>query len=337
MATDDFLKNTLILRHDDHQFEAGDRLDISGATGFSTITESEINGRRTVVGVLNENYVLIGIAVDLPISSPDSKTNGGGKTVQLDPVVDTTIGYMFHYVPQLKMSAWSRFKTPMNLKFNCGCGTLEGRAFLFTPDGFMMRYGSPDHHVHADWWGMYDYADWESGTTYYEGVRIYDDLDGLVYVCMKTTTDTAPDFPTAREHDPDAWEEYKGEPIEFAWELPWSDFGGRQATKALRFVHIDANGSARFKLSLFADNIYKDAASGQFKPARELMFVPNEVGAFGSGDQVYGAGRRTREQKLWQMPIHCKLLKPRITGSSTGPLSISALSFLYQKGSLVRG
>ena len=126
-----------------------------------------------------------------------------------------------------------------------------------------MRYGSPDHHVHGDWFGMYDFATWTSGQAYTVGQRVFDAIDGLVYKCLVDVTTTAADFPTARAMVPDSWEEYKGEPINFAWELPWSDFGIRQNTKSLRFVHLDANGSARFTLELFDDNIYRDAATGQ--------------------------------------------------------------------------
>lgn len=337
MAANEYTKNTLIMRYDDHQLEQGDLLEIWDATGFSTIEENEINGIRKVAAVLNKNYILVEIANDLPALSSDIDASGGGNNIKFKPINDGSIGYIYHYVPQLKLYAWSRFKTDKYLRFNCGCGTIEGRVFLFTPDGFMMRYGSPDYHVHADWFGMYDEATWLSGHTYLALQRVFDSTDGLVYQCLQDVTTTAASFKDARAEVPEAWQEYQGEPINWAWELPWSDFGGRQATKSLRFIHIDANGDARFKLSLFADNIYKDAATGQLMPSRELMFVPNEAGAYGSGSQVYGAGRRTAEQKLWQMPVKCKLLKPRVTGATTTPLSISAISFMYQKGSLMRG
>jgi len=335
MAQTEFTKRSLIMRHDDHQLELGDRIIVEGATSFGSIAAANINGTRTVIGVLNENYILIDIGIDLPITGADS--GGGGAAISVQPINDSTTGYTYHYVPQLKLFAWSRFKTPVGMKFNCGCGTVEGRAFLFTPDGYMMRYGSPDRHIHGDWHGMYDFATWTSGQAYTVGQRVYDNTDGLVYKCIADVTTTAANFHTARDASPDSWEEYKGDPINFEWELPWSDFGARQNTKSLRFCHIDANGEAPFTLSLFNDNIYKDAATGQFTSARALQFVPNESGAYGSGAQVYGAGRRTREQKLWQVPVKFKILKPRISGASTQPLSISGLSFLYQRGSQVRG
>ena len=339
MSANEFTKSSLIMRCNDHQLEQGDFVDILGATAIGAVDAANINGRRQVLGVLDEDYVIISIGETLPLATD---LGGGGADITIQPVDDGSTGYIYHYVPQLKLFAWSRFKTShptarQVLKFNCGCGTVEGRSFLFTPDGYMMRYGSPDHHIHADWFGMYDFATWVSGQTYNVNDRVYDNSDGLIYKCLAQVTTAAPSFVEARALAPDSWEEYQGEGINFAWELPWSDFGARQNTKALRFVHLDANGQARFTLDIFDDNIYKHAATGQLIPARSLQFVPNDVGAYGAGQQVYGAGRRTREQKLWQMPVKFKIIKTRVTGCSTQSLSISSMSFLYQRGSQVRG
>ena len=333
MAEHEDTKRAFIMRLDDHQFEPNDYLIISGATGFGNIAAADINGSRRVLSVLNNDYVMIEIGADIP----KLDVNGGGSNVTVQPINDQTIGYLYHYVPQLKLFAWSRFKTLKGMMFNCGCGTIEGRSFLFTPDGYMMRYGSPDHHVYADWLGMYDFAAWVSSHAYLAGDRIFDATDGLVYRCIDDTMSTQATFALARDESPDSWEEYKGEPVEFAWELPWADFGARQSTKALRFIHVDASGQAQFKLDVFADNIYKNEATGQLMPARSLVFVGADAGAYGAGTQVYGAGRRTREQRLWQTPVKFKIMKTRITGNTTGPLSITGISFLYHKGSVVRG
>jgi len=335
MSANEATKHALIMRHDDHQLEADDDVTISGATGFSGIPDTAINGLRRVISVLNENFVLLEIGATLP--PLDAAGSGGGNNVNVKAMNDASVGYIYHYVPQLKLFSWSRFKTPSGMRFNCGCGTVEGRAFVFTHDGYMMRYGSSDAQVYGDWYGMYDHVAWVSGQTYHAGERVLDTTEDLVYRCVEDITTTAADFATARSLHPDSWEEYKGEGVKFAWELPWSDFGARQNTKSLRFVHLDANGGARFTLELFDDNIYKDAATGMLAPARTLDFVPNEASAYGAGAQVYGAGRRTREQKLWQMPVKFKIIKTRITGSATEALSISGMSFLYQRGSQVRG
>lgn len=323
---------SMIMRHDAHQVEVGDIIRIEGATGFGAILASSINGDRTVLGVLDENYILISIGQALPVGND----GGGGNAVYIQPLNNETIGYIYHFVPALKMQAWSRFKTK-NIKFTCGCCTIQGRAFVFDEDGHMFRYGSADAPVYGDWYGMYDFLTWVSGQTYHAGERVFDNYDGLVYQCIADVTTTAANFHTARVLEPDSWQPYEGEGIDFAWELPWADFGSRQSSKALRFTHVDAVGKAPFTLDLFNDNIYRDSASGLLIPARSLQFVPNDVAAFGAGTQTYGGGRRTREQKLWQIPVHFKLLKSRISGSSTKPLALTALSFLYQRGTAVRG
>jgi hypothetical protein len=341
MAQHEDTKRTMIARIDAHMFETGDLLDIANSTAIGSVDAANINGRRQVISVLSKDYVLISIGEDLPLAPPGSSVSGGGTAIEVRPVNNGTIGYIYHYVPQLKLSAWSRFKTSKpdavnQLVFNCGCGTIEGRAFLFTPEGYVMRYGSADNQVYADWHGMYDFASWTPDKQYVVGNRVFDAAEGLVYKCIQDVKTMAPDFATARALEPDAWEEYKGEAIHSVWELPWADFGSRQATKALRFAHVDANGDAQFTLRIYADNIYKDAATGKLTPARELTFVPNEAGAYGAGAQVYGAGRRTREQKLWQVPVKFKLLKASVEAQTTGSLSISGLSFMYQRGSMVR-
>lgn len=343
MATSEITKSALIVRYDAHLLEKDDTVNISGATSFAEIPAAAINGIRTVIGVLNENYILMSIDATLPLAT-SVRTSGGGNVVDIHPVNDASIGYIYHYVPQLKLFAWSRFKTKPYVDyagatramiFTCGCGTLEGRSFLFTQDGFMVRYGSPDMPIYADWKGMYDKI-YQGATSYTINTRVYDPHDGVVYKCLQDTSVGA-DFQASREQNPEDWEEYKGEPVNFAWELPWSDFGQRQNTKAVRFMHADANGLAQFTTELYTDNIYKDTATGQLTPARAITFVANEAGAYGAGPQVYGAGRRTREQKLWQVPVKCKVLKIRTVGATTQPLSISAYSFMYQKGSMVRG
>ena len=295
------------------------------------LAAGDINGDRVVAGILSDDYILINISKDLPDGSNEG---GGGNAVKLQPLNNESIGYIYHFVPAMKMQSWSRFKL---MKVTCGCSTIQGRAFVFDVNGNMMRYGSPDQPVYGDWINYYDFLTWTQGQTYTVGQRVFDSSDGLVYKCIATAVSGAANFRAARLEDPDSWEQYSGEPVKFAWELPWADFGTRQLTKGLRFLHVDATGNAQFDVELFNDNLYRDVATGTLIPARKVTFVPNEAFAFGGGIQTYGAGRRTREQRLWSMPVKFKLLKIRTSGGTVAPLSFSAFSLLYQRGSAVRG
>lgn len=322
-------KTQLIMWFPNHNTEVGDFLSIIGAIDVGAVTAANINGTREVVGVIDENYIIINIGTT--IISGDGA--GGGTNIIAKRVNDETITYFYRYIPAIRVFAWSRFK---GMKFACGCGTVEGRVIMFDDDGYVFRYGSPDAPVHADWYGMYDFASWTSSQTYSKGSRVYDATDGAVYIAVVETSNDAATFAEARAENDD-WIVYEGQPIEFAHELPWADFGIRQNEKALRFFHADAVGQSQFTVDLFVDNQYIDQQTGLPQPARSMQFTPNDSPGFGAGNQPFGGGRRTREQSLWSIPVKFKLLKVRIRGASTRKLDITSLSFLYHKGLMIRG
>lgn len=320
----------LLMRISDHQFEVGDQVIIAGATGFSGISAGDINGTRTIVGVLDHDHVYVSVAATLP---EDVAGIGGGSSVTIQPINDESIGYIYHYQPAAKINAWSRFK---GMKFNAGCATLEGRAFLFSDD-MVFRYGSPDEPVYGDRFGEFDYSTWVSGTSYAVDDRVRDVADGRVYQVIAAHTSIAGSFQEARDDAPDNWEEYIGDSVEFSWELPWADFGARQLMKGLQRIHVDATGDQQFTVDAFIDNQYSNAESGVPVPARSITFVPNDAGNYGTEHQVYGGGRRTREQLVWTYPARFKLLKIRARGSALRKLRFNAYSFLYLPGGYVRG
>ena len=322
--------NTLMMFIRSHQFEVGDYIDIAGATAFGTLSAEQLNARHKVVGILSADIILVNFAGTAPSSNYQT---GGGSVVTCQPVNDETIGYLYHYVPSLKINSWSRIK---GVKLNAGCISAEGRAFFFT-DNKVLRYGSIDEPVHGDFYGDYD-VNWFVSTAYTVGQRVRDTISGQVFKCLiANTSPGAGTFAADRETRYQNWENYLGEPITWAWELPWADFGVRQDVKALKHIHFDTSGDAQFKVQGFVDYLYRQNTTGMLLPVREIQFTGGDSGGYGSGDQPFGGGRRTREQLLWQFPARFKLLKLRMTGSSTKAIRINAISFLYQRGGLTRG
>lgn len=322
--------NKLIMFCDNHRFEEGDVIEVSGATGFGQISAAQLNTTHTIVGIISEDIVVIDYEGDaITITQPES---GGGDAVQAKPLYDKTVSYWYHYVPSLKINSWSRFK---GKKFVAGCSTSTGTLFLFDKDR-MYRYGSISEPVYGDDFGEYD-ATWVNSTAYTQGTRVRDSGSFEVFCPTQDHVSSATGtFAAEREEFPTLWTPYLGEPVEMVWELPWADFGSRQDLKMLQHIHFDATGDGRFKVEAFVDNIYRNGALGELTPVRSIEFVAGDSAGYGAGDQPYGAGRRTREQFLWPLPVRFKLLKLRITASAVRPIRINAISFLYQQGGVVR-
>lgn len=94
-----------------------------------------------------------------------------------------------------------------------------------------------------------------------------------------------------------------------------------------------SNGTATFTLRVWVDNLYKDADGNiLYNPAISMDFVGNDAPGFGYDAGPYGGGRRSGDPRLMGFPIKFKKLKAGIVGSTTKPLEISLISFLYLKG-----
>jgi len=127
-----------------------------------------------------------------------------------------------------------------------------------------------------------------------------------------------------------------GEPINWAWELPWADFDRRWGSKTLKHLMPDAKGTAKFTIELFVDNLYRSRATQDRVPARTMTFVGADSGGYGVGPQPFGGGRKTRDQLLWAVPLKHKLLKVRFSGQTTEPLRLVGVSFTYLMGNIHR-
>jgi hypothetical protein len=321
--------NTIYMSVRAHSFEIGDRVTVSGATDVGPILAASLNGERRVVGIISEDVVLVEFGGLVPLN--DNRAGGGGNVV-IRPISDETIGYIYHYVPSLRINAWSRFR---GINLRAGCTSSEGRAFFFT-ENQVLRYGSVDEPVYGDFFGDFQKV-WANSTAYTIGELVRDTVTGQSFECLVNHTSlSSGTFAEDRNSDFTRWKVYEGIPISMEWELPWADFDERQLSKALRHIHFDAKGTARFKVEAYVDYLYRRNDTGALSPISSIEFVGGDSGGYGAGDQPFGGGRRTREQLVWPLPVRFKILKLRLTSQTTRPLRISSVSFMYHVGSLIR-
>jgi hypothetical protein len=128
-----------------------------------------------------------------------------------------------------------------------------------------------------------------------------------------------------------------GIPINFDWEMPWTDLKHRMSLKYIRYLGLDTTGSARFTVRAYVDNLY--SYQGVDSPLLSMDFVGGTAGGYGGsqyGDGPYGGGRRTSDERLFGYIAKFKLLKLRFSGSTKTPLRFISVSLGYVAGSIRR-
>lgn len=231
--------------------------------------------------------------------------------------------YVLSYDKDLKRPSWSIFN---GWDFTCGCLSDKGRVY-FAKGTKIFQYGNdvfPNEAFDADEIGNFDSA-WLTATAYVVGDRVEE--DDIVYIALQDHTSGV----FADDLEADLWVEYLGDPITFDWELPWSDINTRMKKKRVSILGMDTTGTARFTISVFADNAYKDA-NGDYDPMLTMDFVAGTSPGYGGGNQPYGGGRRAIDERLWGFPLEFKIFKLRVHGSSIGRLKFSTLTILYKRG-----
>lgn len=136
--------------------------------------------------------------------------------------------------------------------------------------------------------------------------------------------------------DPAISDPTNGDPVDFIWELPWADFDQRMNIKKSRYITFDTVGTGVFTASMYIDNLYEDPLTSVKIPNLTTQFVGGDAAGFGGGDQPYGGGRRTKDERLWAWPSKFKIAKLRFEGSITEPLAFVAISLAYKDGSIRR-
>lgn len=323
------LKQAVVIAPNHNLFNKSN-VTISGATSIGSLLAADINGVRNIVSVVDDDSFVVQLG-DAPENADD--TSGGGPSVTFTPINDETIVYAFEYNKEFKIRRWTRYR---DWNFDCACSSQRGKVFMCK--GLKVyRMGDNEIPLYADFVGDYDERAWGNNKVYNQGIRVRDPADGSVYV-LAITTHTTPNtgtFADDRADNPDIWEPYVGNPIEWATETPWSDMRDRGMFKIVKYVNLDSEGTDRFTLSAFVNKIRTDPATNALSPYRSMSFQAGDTGGWGMKNPgTWGSGRRTREEKIWPMEVRGKLVRWRWEGSTTRKVKITSLTMYYRLGNI---
>lgn len=139
-------------------------------------------------------------------------------------------------------------------------------------------------------------------------------------------------------------------PINFVWEMPWIDLGRRMHSKTSRYIKPEVKGTARFTMQMFVDNLYLNrlliddsmnveddfALNDALIPALAMQMLGGDSAAFGVGEQPYGSGRLTTDERLYAWNARFVIAKLRFYGSTIKPLRFVSITLGYQDGDIRR-
>ena len=245
-----------------------------------------------------------------------------------DVVEDTTETRSFVYKRnrELDIAAWQDWR---NWNFASGCRSSLKRIFLTEgTQVFLLGEETEGNQIYKDYEGDQEVWDDETSWADYTGWN-----------------------PVADVKD-------SGVPINFIWELPWSDNNQRFLTKASRYIQFDTEGDNRFNVDMYVDNIFESRTDpGEdwqedtlkwddglgwdvdvLDPILSLTFEGGDAPGFGYDEfgEDFAGGRPTRLEKLFAWTARYKIEKLRITGEGTNELKFISISLAYQTGSIRR-
>lgn len=231
--------------------------------------------------------------------------------------------------------AWAEFR---DWKWRCGCRSDGGRIFFGNGDRIYILgdYRFSDE-FYSDRRDDYD-SNWTNGVSYTVGQFIRDTSGSVYKVLVNHTSPVAGNFTDARVLQPSYWELYEGNEISFDWEFPWADFDKRMNVKECRYIQFDTSGNAIFTCEVYVDNMRLLAIDGSDTPALSIELVSGSSGGYGDGDQPYGGGRRTVDERAWAINHKFKIMKLRVKGATRASLGLRVVSFSigYVEGSVLR-
>jgi hypothetical protein len=234
---------------------------------------------------------------------------------------------------KLKMHAWSQFE---NMDWDAAWATVLGRVFMAKGTRvFLGGNGTfAGENFYADKLMDRDYV-WvnSSSTAFVNGDLVYDSVADEVWECLTNHGKVAGlTFAQERLNNPNMWKQYEGNPIPFEFELPWIDGKDPLKLKHLRYVSIATKGDAEFTYDIYVDNLFKDVDDNVvYAPGVSMTFIGNDAYGFGFDDGPFGMGRRSRDPRLYAIPIKFKTIKFKIWGQATKKLELINLSFLYAR------
>jgi len=256
----------------------------------------------------------------------------------------------YTFNPRLKMHAWSEFG---GMDWVAAWTSVLGRLFLAKGTRIFLSGNNTfaGENYHADRLKDRD-TTWNDASAGPVGANllILDTLTGLVWLCKEAFTKVAGiTFAQERDNHPARWEQYTGRAIPIDFELPWIDGKDPMKLKQLRYISIATKGDAEFTFDVYVDNLFKDVNGNmltdyngvEIKPGLSMAFVGNDASGYGFddpnidpvtlGETGYGAGRRSRDPRLYGFPIKFKTIKFRVRGAVKKKLELVNLSFLYAR------
>ena len=321
---------TLTLNIPEHGLEEGDSIVLAGLSAtIDGIAAADINGTRIVQSVINDDF----FTITAGSAAVAGGVAGGVASLTATTKRTGTIGFTLTTDSRSRRSSrWSEFR---GLNIRSACVTQLGRLF-FTEDHKILRFGSPEEPVYADYVGEYDKT-WATSTAYSVGDIVLDSVTSLIYECVIAhTSRSSGTFADDIISLPLNWVRYRGTGIVVDWEMPWADFGERVRLKKIRHIHFDSSGTSPFTLETYSDNFTRDATTGERIPLMSMQMVGGSTGGYGVGSQHFGGGRRTKDERLYAWSVGARIIKLRFTAIATQALKIISVSLTYTLGSIRR-
>ena len=242
----------------------------------------------------------------------------------------------YTFNPRLKMHAWSEFE---NMNWTSAWTSILGRLFLTTGTRIFQNGNGTfaGENYYADRIMDRDIIfNTASSTAFVDQLLYYDGVANEVWRCTGSHAKAAGlTFDQERTNNPTLWTQYAGNPIPIRFELPWIDGKDPAKLKQLRYISIATKGDAEFTFEVYVDNLYKDVEGNVvYEPGATMTFIGNDAYGFGYDDDPYGMGRRSRDPRLYALPIKFKSIKFRVIGNVAKKFELINLTFLYARNKL---